>query len=76
MVFFMMTFFGVVGVIGVVLFYCQFHVLDALAPPSVDGVEMTVATLDDGGVGILQDGTVLEGDPVFPMYAVVAAQDG
>ena len=49
---------------------------DTLAAPGVDHMDMAVATLDDRGVGILQDGGVLEGDPMVPVDAVCAAEDG
>ena len=49
---------------------------DALAAPGVDHMDMAVATLDDGGVGVLQDGRVFERYPVVPMDAVGTTQDG
>ena len=49
---------------------------DTLAAPGVDHMDMTVATLDDRGVGILQNGGVLEGDPMVPVDAVGAAENG
>ena len=39
-------------------------------------MDMAVATLDDGGVGVLQDRRVLECYPVVPVDAVRAAEDG
>ena len=40
---------------------------DALPAPSVYHMDMAIATLDDGGVGVLQDGRVFERYPVVPM---------
>ena len=45
------------------------------ASPSVYGMQMTVARLYDGWVGILVDRAVLERHPVFPMQSVVAEHD-
>ena len=49
---------------------------DALPAPSVYHMDMAIATLDDGGVGVLQNGRVFERYPVVPMDAVCAAKDG
>ena len=50
--------------------------LDALAPPGVDSVQMTVATLYDRGVGILRNGAVFKRYVVMPRQSVVGNQDG
>ena len=47
-----------------------------LTAPGIDGMEMAVAALDDGGVGVLGNWTVFQGDPVTPVDAVITAEDG
>ena len=50
--------------------------LDALSSPCIDHMDVPISALDDGGIGVLQDGTVLERYPVAPVLSVVAAEDG
>ncbi len=53
----------------------QFYVLDALSAPGVDGVEVSVAGLDDAGVGVLRYGRVFQGHPMIPVKSVVGTKD-
>ena len=46
------------------------HMLDALALPGVGDVQLTVARLNDGGVGVLS-GAVFENEARIPGFAVV-----
>jgi len=50
-------------------------VLDALAAPGVDGVQMSVAGLDDTGIGVLRDRRVFQCHPVLPVKSVVGTKD-
>ena len=47
-------------------------VCHTLPAPGVDTVERAVATFDDGGIGVLADGTVFQHQYGLPMDAVVA----
>ena len=50
--------------------------LHSLSAPGIDGVEMTVAGLDDAWVGILTYRTVLKRNPVLPVESILADEYG
>lgn len=45
--------------------------LDALATPGVHGMELSVLSLDDAGIGVLAHGALLESYHVIPVEAIV-----
>ena len=45
---------------------------DALAAPCINKVYGAITTLNDGGIGIFADGTILKREQVAPMLTVVA----
>ena len=45
---------------------------DALAAPCINKVYGAIATLNNGGIGIFADGTILQREQVTPMLTVVA----
>ena len=53
---------------------CQLYTLvcHTLPAPSVDTVERAVATFDDGGIGVLADGTVFQRQQGVPMLPILA----
>ena len=53
---------------------CQLYTLvcHTLPAPSVDTVERAVAPFDDGGIGVLADGTVFQRQQGAPMLPILA----
>ena len=49
---------------------------NTLAAPGIDAVERAVATLNDGRIGVLQDGGIFKSYPVVPVDAISTAQNG
>ena len=47
-------------------------VCHTLPAPGVDTVERAVATFDDGGIGVLADGTVFQRQQGAPMLPILA----
>ena len=47
-------------------------VCHTLPAPCVDTVERAVATFDDGGIGVLADGTVFQHQQWAPMLPILA----